>query len=140
MSHVSPARQIVQVGNPTRPGSASPKKLVVYEERTEAFGSSPSGSAREGVKRIQKFCVDHLCVDTPDDSVLKDMFEFFDKDNSGALDKIEFQNLFRASFDNYGAPMSDKDIARIFEKFDRDRTNTISYEEFACLMLSRLKM
>ena len=143
MSAESPIRNrtSLQVGNPVRPGSAvSPKKLSVYEERDTPFGSSPGGSARTGVKRVQKFCVDHLCVDNPDDAVLKEMFDFFDTDKSGQLDKNEFKVIFAQSFDNYGAPMSDKDINRMFEKLDRDGSGKLSYDEFCVLMLSRLKM
>jgi len=133
---------LVKLGNPTRPGSASPKKLLVYEQREEDFGTNPSGTAQdpEKIKRIEKFCLDHIGVETPDDSVLKEIFDYFDKDGSGHLDKAEFQGLYQASFDNYGAPMTDKDVARVFEKFDRDGNGWISYDEFCVLMLSRMKM
>jgi Ca2+-binding EF-hand superfamily protein len=92
------------------------------------------------VKRLERFCVDHIGVETPTDDVLKEMFDYFDKDNNGTLDKQEFKGIFALSFDNYGAPMSPKDVDRLFEKFDRDRSGRISYDEFAVLILSRLKM
>lgn len=142
-SKSSPSRS-VKLGNPVpiRPGSASPKKLMVYEEREEDFGTNPSGTAQDPskAKKIERFCIDHLGVDVPDDEVLKDMFDYFDKDGSGKLDKAEFKAIFAASFDNYGAPMTDKDVNRIFEKLDRDNSGTLSYDEFCVLMLSRLRM
>ncbi len=133
---------IVKVGNPQRPGSASPKKLLVYEEREEEFGTNPSGSAQapEKIKRIEKFCLDHLGMENPDDAVLKEMFDYFDTNGNGHLEIEEFKHVFAASFDNYGAPMTDKDVKRMFEKFDRDNSGHLSYDEFCVLMLSRLKM
>ena len=133
---------VVALGNPCRPGSASPKKLVVYEQREEEFGTNPSGTAQDPdkIKRIEKFCLDHIGVETPDDSILKEIFDYFDKDGSGALDKAEFKVVYQASFDNYGAPMTDKDVTRMFEKLDRDNSGSLSYDEFCVLMLSRMKM
>ncbi len=126
--------------SPARPQSASPKKLQVYEEPAAQFGTSPAGSARHKAAKLQKFSLDHVGVDVPGDEVLREIFEYFDADRSGSLDKAEFRKLFAGSFENYGAPMTEKDLDRIFAKLDKDNSGRLSFDEFAVLMLTRLKM
>jgi Ca2+-binding EF-hand superfamily protein len=65
---------------------------------------------------------------------------FFDKDHSGQLDKKEMMAVFAQSFENYGAPIEQRDLDRIFAKFDKDRSGKINFDEFCVMMLSRLKM
>ena len=118
----------------------SPKKLQVYEQADTEFGTSPGGSARGKLHKVRKFCVDHLGVDTPSDEYLKELFAYFDQDGSGEIDKAEFRKVFCESFDNYGAPMTEKDADRYFVKLDKNNNGKLNFDEFAVLMLSRLKM
>lgn len=126
----------------TASGSPSPskKKLQIYEEPVAAFGTHPAGSATHKAAKIKKVCLDHIGMDAPSDEVLKELFDHFDVDHSGCLNKAEFREIYSHSFENYGAPMTEKDLDRTFEKLDKDRSGTLSYEEFCILILNRMKM
>lgn len=130
----------VAVSSPSKTADVpSPSKLQVYEERDADFGTSPKGTARTGEHRIKKFCVDHLGVDTPSDDMLREIFNYFDADKSGQIDKNEFRKVYAESFDNYGVPNDSRDIDRLFAHLDRDNSGKLSYDEFCVLMLNRLK-
>jgi hypothetical protein len=125
----------------------SPAKIQVYEEPAAPFGAATPGSATKKAAHIRKITLDHSCVDVPSDAMLKDIFNYFDKDGSGAIDLKEFKSVFKDCFDNFGAPMEDRDVDRIFAKFDKGGKGggiagdgKLHYDEFAVLMLSRLRM
>jgi hypothetical protein len=122
--------------NSTSPMKAD-VKLVTYDEAPQQFGVSPS---RDKSQKLRKFCLDHLCVDDPSDEMLKQMFDYFDENKTGSIDKAEFRKVYQVSFDNYGAPMDDRDVDRQFQKLDANKNGTLCFDEFAILMLSRLKM
>jgi len=140
MAVVHHHRASPQLGSPSRPTSASPKKLQVYDEPSSQFGTSPKGSARQRAGRMQKFTLDHVGVDVPNDEYLREMFEFFDPEKTGIINTAEFRQLFQSSFENYGAPLTNKDLDRLFSKLDRGKTGFLNYDEFCVLLLSRLKM
>ncbi len=121
------------------PAAPSPKKLQSFDESSTAFSTSSPGTARQRASTTKKFTIDHIGVDVPDDSVLREMFEYFDSDKSGSLDASEFKRLYTESFENYGAPATQKSIDRLFAKLDRDNSGRLSYEEFCILVLNRLK-
>lgn len=136
----SPSRQVATTAaSPARPASASPRKLQVYEEPQSQFGTSPRGSARQKQAKLQKFSLDHVGMDVPNDDYLREMFDYFDTDKSGSLDAAEFKHVYQNSLENFGAPLTDKDLSRTFARFDKDKSGRLSYDEFCVLMLSRLK-
>lgn len=124
------------------PHRAANPKVQIYEESTTQFGVSPSGPK----KKIRKITLDHLCVDVPTDAMLREIFEVFDKDGNGYIDRNEFRHTFQENFDNFGAPMSDRDVERLFSKLDagaahgKPNDGKLSFEEFSVLILSRYSM
>lgn len=68
------------------------------------------------------------------DSALK-MFNEFDIDNNGYVDRLEISVLLKRIKSQYllielGYQMSDNEILRIFNDFDEDSNGKITFEEF----------
>ena len=64
------------------------------------------------------------------------LFRIMDDDNSKCLSLIEFKKAMRECALN----LQDSEVVTLFELFDRDRSNAISYEEFiAVLRVSKLE-
>ncbi|KAL4439078.1 hypothetical protein ABPG74_008853 [Tetrahymena malaccensis] len=57
---------------------------------------------------------------------LKEIFSNFDKDKLGTLDKQEFERLIRV----VAPALKDHEIQKCFEKFDKDKDNQVSFDEF----------
>lgn len=60
-------------------------------------------------------------------ATLQRAFKFFDKDESGAVSKDEFN----CTMMNFGISLEAKDTTAFFNRFDPDRSGTITYEEFS---------
>lgn len=156
--------------SPRRPGSASPMLnrlddprksqspeaaqknfMSVYSEREQDFGILDASPETRNT-RHPRICFDLLehpggmGGSSPSDEQLREVFNFFDVDGNGYIDLKEFKAVFRDCFETYGAPMEDKDVERIFEKFDRSsitgkaHDGKLQFDEFALLVLSRLKL
>ena len=128
--------------SPEKAGALSPNaKMHVYSEPAADFGVSPSPDK----KRHLKITLDHLGVDVPSDEQLQELFNYFDKDGSGSIDLKEFREVFRDTFENFGAPMEDRDVDRLFAKFDNGKgkgaagDGRLHYQEFCVLVLNRLR-
>lgn len=57
---------------------------------------------------------------------MRQLFREFDKDGSGAIDRAELDAVFK----ELGKTMPQKDIDRIIELADKDKSGTLDYEEF----------
>ena len=68
---------------------------------------------------------------------LRLMFEKYDRDKQGTLDKNEFKKLYR-SLEDYGCPPSERQIDRLFNMYS-GKDGKLSFDEFAILMLRRMK-
>ena len=66
---------------------------------------------------------------------LGDIFNSIDTDNSGDIDKNEFKKALAL----IGSNISEGDIGKIFERFDKNGNGTITYDEFRLLMEDRMK-
>jgi len=73
-----------------------------------------------------------------DDEDLRDLYSTYDRDGSGFVSRTEFKQEYR-SFENFGLPLTDKELDRIFAAFGGD-DDKLSYEEFCILMLKRAKI
>lgn len=131
-------------------------KIVAYSEAPVPFGvasatekapAAATPSPSKSPARKKKLCIDHLGVDTPSEAMLREMFDYFDSTGSGALDLKEFREIYRESFDNYGVPLTDRDVDRLFEKFDKvgaapgsgaNGDGKLRFPEFSVLILHRL--
>ena len=122
----------------------SPSKMQMYAEKDGAE-SPGQGSAMDKQKTHMKFTFDHLGVDVPSDAMMKEIFDYFDKDGNGAISLNEFREIFSHSFDNFGAPMEERDVDRLFAKLDRGTgkgargDGKLHFDEFCILLLSKFK-
>eukprot|EP01065_Artemidia_motanka_P049674 TRINITY_DN829_c0_g1_i1.p1 TRINITY_DN829_c0_g1~~TRINITY_DN829_c0_g1_i1.p1 ORF type:complete len:248 (+),score=109.01 TRINITY_DN829_c0_g1_i1:63-806(+) len=73
-----------------------------------------------------------------DDEDLKELFGTYDRDGTGFVSKSEFKLEYR-SFEDYGLPLTDAHIDRIFDQFG-GTDDKLSYEEFCILMLQRAQI
>lgn len=75
------------------------------------------------------------------DEELKMLFDTYDSDGSGFIDREEFKNEYR-SFENFGLEMTDKELDNLFDRYDFQgkKDGKLSFPEFAMLMLRRSKM
>jgi hypothetical protein len=136
----SPSKKMVEAT------SKSPAKVTLYEENTvHQFGTT--SQARPS--RIAKITIDHLALDVPSEQMLKEIFAIFDQDGKGYIDRDRFREVMKSSFDNFGAPMNDKDVDRLFMKLDAGDPKAqgkgkgdgkLCFEEFSVLILSKLKL
>ena len=135
----------------------SSKKIHVYEESKDGFGilaaddpnSKPvvSGNLIKKSNRTKKFSFDHTCMDTPSDQLLRELFASFDKKGTGLIDMAEFRAAYKTNFDNFGAPMEDRDVDRIFSKLTsgsprgkKPTDHELTFDEFCVLILGRYKL
>lgn len=65
---------------------------------------------------------------------IEDNFKYFDKDNSGFLDKREF----RACLQSLGQDSSPNDVKAAFALYDRDLNGKISRQEFVDFLIKKL--
>ena len=66
---------------------------------------------------------------------IHNLFSQIDTDNSGDIDKNEFKKALAL----IGSNISEGDIGKIFERFDKNGNGTITYDEFRLLMEDRMK-
>lgn len=64
---------------------------------------------------------------------LREIFEFFDTDENGVIDKSEFMKLMNA----LGAGLSEAECETGFSVIDGDANGSIEFEEFAAWWLDR---
>eukprot|EP00698_Gefionella_okellyi_P014810 TRINITY_DN4122_c0_g1_i1.p1 TRINITY_DN4122_c0_g1~~TRINITY_DN4122_c0_g1_i1.p1 ORF type:complete len:2095 (+),score=667.61 TRINITY_DN4122_c0_g1_i1:230-6286(+) len=64
-----------------------------------------------------------------------EVFDHFDADGSGAIDRDEFKTVMRA----LGEELSDDQCDVYFDEIDADKSNTIDFEEFVTLMKRKFK-
>jgi len=125
--------------------STSPAKLNVYQENIYGFGTQMT----QRPQRIPKVVLDHLGMDVPSEQVLREIYQVFDDEGKGFIERDRFREVMKNSFDNFGAPMEDKDIDRLFRKLDAGDVKAqgngkgdgkLSFDEFCVLILSKLKL
>jgi hypothetical protein len=162
--------------SPSRPGTSGSSRIVEYEETgsnygdfgksstasrpgtaNSAAGSVPNASVASPKKRM--VTIDHFRMDVPDDTMLRELFDHFDTDKSGAISLSEFREFFKNHIDNFGAPMEERDVDRLFARFDKGSMNGIKtrhvvgaenkgvsgdgklhYDEFCVVMLYLLRL
>lgn len=147
------------VARPTSSGSPqraaqlpSPPRMMIYEEKPESdigikarsidvSGKSGSNNNNGGErKKSAKVTLDWMRLETPSEEYLREIFSFFDTNHTGSISKKEFRNFMENSMENYGAPVDKRDLDRQFSKYDKNNNGELNFDEFSCLILSRLKM
>ena len=123
-----------------RPASGSPRKSEPSPPRMQEYSEKIKEGEITKSDHIRKFTLDWMGLDTPSESYMREIFDFFDHDHSGFLDKKEMIAVFTESFDNYGAPVDQRDIDRMFAKVDLNKNGRITFDEFCVLLLNKLKM
>ncbi len=138
-----------------RPGSSSPQRAEANPPHLRGYDSpsparsnngggskarSVEGAGAAGAERVRKFTLDWMGQESPSNEFLRELFDYFDKDKSGQLDKAEFREIFTNAFENYGVESTQADIDRIFSKVDRNKNGKISFDEFAMLICAKLRM
>eukprot|EP01065_Artemidia_motanka_P049675 TRINITY_DN829_c0_g2_i1.p1 TRINITY_DN829_c0_g2~~TRINITY_DN829_c0_g2_i1.p1 ORF type:complete len:277 (+),score=89.07 TRINITY_DN829_c0_g2_i1:59-889(+) len=73
-----------------------------------------------------------------DDEDLRELFATYDRDGTGFVSRSEFKMEYR-NFEDYGLPLTDKELDRIFSRFGGS-DDKLSFEEFSILMLMRAKI
>jgi hypothetical protein len=106
--------------------------------RSKAEPGRALGAPRAHVK---KFCLDAIGMDDPTaEAGMRDLFAHFDLDQDGYIDREEFKGIMQHGFEHFGAPMSDRDISRLFARLDVNRSGKLSFDEFCVVLLSRLRL
>ncbi|KAJ5078494.1 alpha-actinin sarcomeric-like protein [Anaeramoeba ignava] len=63
----------------------------------------------------------------------REVFDHFDKNKSGSLDKLEFSGCLKS----LGEDMSDEELDKVFQQIDTDKSGKIEFDEFVTFMASR---
>ena len=71
------------------------------------------------------------------DNVLKFAFRFFDKDNSGKIDIVEIEKVFKKSIIDQNH--IEKSLNKILYEVDSNRDGRITFEEFSIIMKKMLE-
>ena len=61
-----------------------------------------------------------------DQTKMKQTFDYFDKDHSGKIDKVEFYTALRKLGFNY----SEEYCSTLLKKYDQNDDNKLSFQEF----------
>eukprot|EP01064_Diplonema_japonicum_P017243 TRINITY_DN252_c6_g1_i1.p1 TRINITY_DN252_c6_g1~~TRINITY_DN252_c6_g1_i1.p1 ORF type:complete len:125 (+),score=15.38 TRINITY_DN252_c6_g1_i1:47-376(+) len=69
------------------------------------------------------------------DSRLRELFNSFDADGSGFLEKEEVKRVYK-DFDNFGVEYSDREIDMQIAKYAIRDDGKVDFEEFGCIILS----
>lgn len=62
---------------------------------------------------------------------LTSIFAYYDTDNSGFINKNEFENIIKTI--SLTEPISIETINKLFNEIDKDNSNSISFDEFILL-------
>ena len=101
-----------------------------------------------GTRRTEKICLDHMGLISLNEEQLTAIFNLFDPNSDGLISKEKFKPAYRDMFENYGAPVTDKDVERLFNKFDtqdakgknkRGGDGYLNFTEFSMLVMNRMK-
>ena len=121
-------------------------KIHTYSDRERDFGVYSPTNLKDQ-HRWTKICLDHVGVEVPfaSDDQLQEIFKIFDPNGDGRVSLAEFRAVFKDTFENFGASMEDRDVDRLFAKFDvsagknkKAHDGYLSYDEFCILILNRL--
>eukprot|EP01060_Flectonema_neradi_P039127 TRINITY_DN8498_c0_g1_i1.p1 TRINITY_DN8498_c0_g1~~TRINITY_DN8498_c0_g1_i1.p1 ORF type:complete len:125 (+),score=23.74 TRINITY_DN8498_c0_g1_i1:57-377(+) len=69
------------------------------------------------------------------DNRLRELFNSFDADNTGFLEKDEVKQVYK-EFDNYGVEYTDREIDSQIQKYAIRDDGKVDYDEFCCIILS----
>ena len=69
------------------------------------------------------------------DSKLRELFDSYDINHHGYLDFSEVKKIY-AGFDNFGLAYTDKELDAQIRKHSNNPDDIVSFDEFACLILS----
>eukprot|EP00754_Rhynchopus_humris_P043118 Rhum_TRINITY_DN2998_c0_g1::Rhum_TRINITY_DN2998_c0_g1_i2::g.8809::m.8809/K02183/CALM; calmodulin len=69
------------------------------------------------------------------ESRLRELFNTFDQDGSGYLDKEEVRKLYK-QFDNFGVMFTDREIDQQIRKYAIKDDGKVDFQEFCCIILS----
>eukprot|EP00756_Hemistasia_phaeocysticola_P005602 Hpha_TRINITY_DN1341_c0_g1::TRINITY_DN1341_c0_g1_i1::g.93323::m.93323/K02183/CALM; calmodulin len=69
------------------------------------------------------------------DKQLRDLFEEYDVDKSGYLDKVEVKRLY-SSFENFGVDYTDEEIDAHVSKYAIRDDGKVTFDEFCAIVLS----
>ncbi|ELT99615.1 hypothetical protein CAPTEDRAFT_148693 [Capitella teleta] len=119
--YFGPATQLQRVFD--RADENKDKKLS-YEEYMIAMGLQP----RIRPKKQQAEEANPMQI-----RILKEIFEAFDQDKNGVIDREELAQVFA----ELGKTYSEKQVQRMIDLVDKDGTGTLDYEEFLQAVLSK---
>ena len=66
---------------------------------------------------------------------IRELFDSLDTNRNGLLEFNEVKKFYK-QFDNYGVQHSDREIEEHLRKHARSDDNTVSFDEFSCIVLS----
>lgn len=129
-----------------RPGSANKTRMTAFTEHIYPTGSA--GSSPSPVKqKVTKVTFDMIGCDVPSEQMLREIFEQFDTNHNGFIERAEFKNFLMSSVENYGAPLSHSEVDRLMAKLDagvppnrRNKNMHLTFEQFSVLVLARIAM
>jgi Ca2+-binding EF-hand superfamily protein len=117
--------------------------VMVAKARAQAklpeFGSVDRPGFEEFFRQWRKVAIDQVRsragYSTLEVSRLREAFKTFDKDNSGTIEKEEFQDLIRTYFpDALKSRTEQQDVVRLIKDVDSDGNDSIDFNEFLHLL------
>jgi Ca2+-binding EF-hand superfamily protein len=69
------------------------------------------------------------------DAKIREVFDQLDSSKNGFLEFNELKKWYR-QFENYGLEYTDKEIDTQVRKYSKSEDGTVTYDEFACIVLA----
>ncbi|GFO03690.1 fgfr1 oncogene partner [Plakobranchus ocellatus] len=111
------------IPTPTAPANAPLLTTLLHSKNSVSSEGTSSLGSGDGV---------HLAKDLTKKQIAdaQAKFDYYDKDNSGAIDKDELRELFMDMFPNFHRNMLERYVNDEFNAVDKDFSSSIDFEEF----------
>ncbi|EAN92056.1 hypothetical protein C3747_96g58 [Trypanosoma cruzi] len=143
-------------GSASRPSSAvsAVNRLVAFVD-ADSSASTTCSSADAGASVFlppsTRISFDFIGVVGVSNEMLEELYDAFDVNRRGGVERSLMREMMKSGFSNYGAPCGDKDIDRLFERIvpysvrrrkeeGNEDEDLMSFNEFCALFLSWLRL
>lgn len=128
-------------------------RLVTYDDCDGTDASTyviTEEGAMSGPVPLTRISFDLTGLSVVTDDMLRELYDVFDVRQRGGVERTVMREMMKSGFSNYGAPCSERDVDRLFERVTpfhlrRQRgsaadNDIMSFHEFCALFLSWLRL